>query len=171
LRALHKKVINSLLNIMPGHVKLASRTACDGERAMPTYEYRCNACRRKVTLFYKTYADYDAATHTCTRCGSTDLTRLISRVAIKRSPISRLMSGSMDDDSMLDDLDTEDPKMMGRMLREMSSEVGEDMGDEFEEVVQRLEHGESPEDIEAALPPDLGDSSSSGLPGGLDDLG
>ena len=48
---------------------------------MPTYEYRCNGCQRKVTLKYKTYAEYDAATPTCTRCGSTDLTRLISRVA------------------------------------------------------------------------------------------
>lgn len=126
---------------------------------MPTYEYRCNACRRKVTLVYKTYDEYDAATPTCSYCGSTDLTRLISRVAISRSPLARFMSGGDDvDDSVLDDLDDTDPRTLGRMLREMSAEVGEDMGDEFDEVVGRLERGENPEDIEASLPDMPGDS-------------
>ncbi len=133
---------------------------------MPTYEFRCNGCKRKVAIFYKTYAQYDTATHTCPRCGSTDLTRLISRVAVQRSPLSRLMSGSMDDDSALDDLDDADPKVMGRMLREMGAEAGEDMGDEFEEVVSRLERGEDPEDIEASLPPM--DEASGDLSSGLD---
>lgn len=136
---------------------------------MPTYEFRCNACQRKVTLRYKTYADYDNATHTCPRCGGTDLTRLISRVAIKKSTISRLVSGGWDDadDSMLDDLENSDPRTMGQMLRAMSDEVGEDMGDEFDEVVTRLERGEDPEAIEASLPDSPGDNPLLG--GGLDD--
>ena len=144
---------------------------------MPTYEYRCNACGRKVTLFYKTYEAYDNATHTCTHCGSTELTRLISRVGFKLSPFSRIMAGDMSDDSALDDLENTDPRTLGRMLREMGSETGEDMGDEFEEVVGRLEKGESPEDIEASLPPDVldGAASSATPPApdfscGLDDL-
>ena len=29
---------------------------------MPAYDYRCNSCGRKSTLFYKSYKDYDAAT-------------------------------------------------------------------------------------------------------------
>jgi putative FmdB family regulatory protein len=126
---------------------------------MPTYEFRCNDCGRKVTLFYKTYEDYDQATHTCPRCQGTDLTRLISRVAIRRSPLSRLMSAGEDvDDAALDDLADSDPRTMGRMLREMGSETGEDMGPEFEEVVGRLERGESPEDIESSMPDMMGDS-------------
>ncbi len=55
---------------------------------MPVYDYRCNACGRKAALFYKSYKDYDAANdanaHTCPHCGSHDLTRLISRVAIQK---------------------------------------------------------------------------------------
>jgi hypothetical protein len=41
----------------------------------------------------------------------------------------------------------------------MSEETGEEMGDEFDEVVGRLERGENPEEIEATLPdlPDLAD--------------
>jgi putative FmdB family regulatory protein len=140
---------------------------------MPTYEYRCKACQRKVTLKYKTYAEYDAATPTCTHCGSTDLTRLISRVAIQRSITSRLMAGGWEDnegggDAALDDLENADPRTLGRVLREMSSEVGEDMGPEFDEVMGRLERGENPDDIEASMP-DLPDSP--GRPGSdMDDL-
>jgi putative FmdB family regulatory protein len=126
---------------------------------MPTYEFRCNDCGRKVSLFYKTYADYDHAAHTCPRCRGTNLTRLISRVAIRRSPLSRLMSAGDDvDDSAFDDLADSNPRTMGRVLREMGGEMGEDMGPEFEEVVGRLEHGESPEDIETSMPDLLGDS-------------
>ncbi len=33
-----------------------------------------------------------------------------------------------------------------------TAEMGEDLGQEFNEVVERLEHGESPEDIEASMP-------------------
>ena len=136
---------------------------------MPTYEFRCHGCQRKVAIFYKTYAQYDTATHICPRCGSADLTRLISRVAIQRSPLTRLMSGEGGDDSALDDLDDADPKVMGRMLREMSAEVGEDMGGEFEEVVTRLERGENPEDIESSLPP-MADDEGTSSPGDLSSL-
>lgn len=62
------------------------------------------------------------------------------------------------DDSMLSGLDEEDPRSLGRFMRKMSREMGEDMGDEFNEVVDRLEKGESPEDIEAAMP-ELADSA------------
>lgn len=51
----------------------------------------------------------------------------------------------------------EDPRALGKMMRKMGSEMGEDLPPEFDEVVDRLEAGQSPEDIESALP-DLGDS-------------
>ncbi len=135
---------------------------------MPTYEFRCNDCGRKVSLFYKTYADYDQATHTCPRCQGTRLTRLISRVAIRRSPLSRLMSAGEDvDDTAFDDLADSDPRTMGRVLREMGSEMGEEMGPEFDEVVGRLEHGESPEDIETSMPGLMDDSPAPDMGSGL----
>ena len=39
----------------------------------------------------------------------------------------------------------------------MSAETGEDMGPEFEEVVGRLEAGESPEEIEKSMPEVMGE--------------
>lgn len=120
---------------------------------MPEYEYRCNNCQRSITLFYKTYADYDAAPHTCPHCQSTDLTRLISRVSVARSEEARLESFA--DPSAFAGLDSDDPRELGRAMRHMSRELGEDMGEEFGEVIDRLESGESPDSIEESMP-DLG---------------
>jgi putative FmdB family regulatory protein len=120
---------------------------------MPVYDYHCNHCQRRVTLFYGTYAQYDTATHTCPHCESTDLTRLISRVAVARSEDARL--GALSDPSAFGDVDSDDPRTLARAMRKMSRELGEDLGGEFDEVVGRLESGESPESIEDSLP-DLG---------------
>ena len=49
----------------------------------------------------------------------------------------------------------------------MSSELGDEAGPEFDEVVDRLEKGQNPEEIEKELP-DLG--GDMGGMGGLDDL-
>ncbi len=117
---------------------------------MPSYDYRCNDCKRRVVLTYKTYAEYDQAVPTCPRCKGTNLTRLISGVAIAKSEESRF--ASLDDDTALDDLADADPATLGRYMRRMSQEMGEDLGDEFNEVVGRLERGENPEDIEASMP-------------------
>jgi len=59
------------------------------------------------------------------------------------------------DPAQFGDLDENDPKSMARWMRKMGDEMGEDLGSEFGEVVDRLESGQSPEDIEDALP-DLG---------------
>jgi putative FmdB family regulatory protein len=125
---------------------------------MPSYDYRCNDCKRRVLISYKTYADFDAAVPTCPNCKGTNLTRLISRVAIAKSESSRF--SSLDNDSMMEDMADADPATLGRYMRQMSSEMGEDLGDEFNEVVDRLERGEDPEAIESSMP-DLGASADS----------
>lgn len=68
------------------------------------------------------------------------------------------------DPAMLADLDENDPKSLARAMRSMSDEMGEEMPEEFDEVIGRLEAGESPEDIEKSMP-DLGDDL------GADDFG
>ena len=49
----------------------------------------------------------------------------------------------------------DDPAAMGQMMRKMGKEMGEEMPPEFDDVVDRLEAGQSPEEIEFALP-DMG---------------
>jgi hypothetical protein len=103
-----------------------------------------------VVLTFKTYAEYDTAEKLCPRCHGANLTRLISRVTVAKSEASRL--SGLEDDTALDDLAEADPATLGHYMRRMSSEMGEDLGDEFNEVVNRLERGEDPESIEASMP-------------------
>ena len=52
-----------------------------------------------------------------------------------------------------------DPQALGQVMRKMGKEMGEELPAEFDEVVDRLESGQSPEEIESALP-DLGGNDS-----------
>jgi len=119
---------------------------------MPIYEYRCADCRRRVSLLFRSFDAIDERP-VCPRCGGTNLRRLISRVSVVRSEESRL--DDLADPAMLDDLDENDPRSIARWMRKMSDQVGEEMPPEFDEVIDRLEAGQSPEEIEEAMP-DLG---------------
>jgi len=131
---------------------------------MPKYEFRCQDCRRRFELFF-TYKEYDINQAACPHCHSKNVTRKIGRVRFARSDDSRL--DDLSDSSDLEGLEN-DPKALGKMMRQMSSETGEEMGPEFDEVIKRLESGQSPEEIEQALP-ELNDTPTpSG--GDLDDL-
>ena len=118
---------------------------------MPNYEYRCLNCRKRFEIFL-TYAEYGTRPVNCPHCKSNQVQRRINRVRIARSDESRMESIASPES--LEGLE-EDPRALGRMMRQMSSEVGEDMGPEFNEVIGRLESGQSPDQIEKDLP-DLG---------------
>ncbi len=131
---------------------------------MPIYEYRCHDCRRRVSVYWRSFAEVKDEPPVCPRCGGKNLKRLVSRVRLVRSEESRL-----DDLADMSDLpDENDPKSLGRWMRKMS-EVGEDLGPEFDEVVGRLEAGESPESIEKSMP-ELMSEGGEDLGGGMDDL-
>ena len=131
---------------------------------MPIYEYRCQDCKRRVSIFWRTFSDAESGAPVCPRCGGTDLARLVSRVRVLRSEESRIDDTS--DFGDLPDFDESDPKSMGRWMRKMSAETGEDLGPEFDEVVGRLESGESPEAIEKSMP-DLAGEGGDDFGGGL----
>jgi len=128
---------------------------------MPAYDYRCLNCKKRFDIIMS-YSEYGTRPVNCPHCGSDQVTRRIGRVRIGRSDESRL--SSMADPTAMENMD-KDPRTLGRMMRQMSGEIGQDMGSEFNEVVSRLEKGESPEAIERAMP-DLGTGDDS--MGGLD---
>jgi len=115
---------------------------------MPTYQYRCLNCKRRFDV-YMSYSEYGSKSITCPHCASDQVQRRIGRIRFARSEESRL--DSLADPSSLDGLE-DDPRALGQMMRKMSREMGEDMGPEFDEVIDRLEAGQNPEDIEQALP-------------------
>ena len=133
---------------------------------MPIYEYICHDCERRVSLLWRSFADVQERQAACPRCGGTNLSRLISRVAVLRSEESRL--DDLADPNSMGDLDENDPKSLARFMRKMASETGEDLGPEFAEVVGRLEAGEDPEAIERSMP-DLAGAEGSNM--GDDDFG
>jgi putative FmdB family regulatory protein len=116
---------------------------------MPAYDYVCNSCKRRVVIV-QSYREYGNAPVLCPYCGSEDLKRLINRVLIARSEESRL--DSLSDPSRWGNIDEEDPRAIARMMREMGKEMGEELPPEFDEAVDRLEAGQSPEEIEQSMP-------------------
>lgn len=81
----------------------------------------------------------------------------MTKVRIAKSDDSR-MEAMANDFPAFDGLE-DDPKALGQMMRKMGAETGESLPAEFDEVVDRLEAGQSPEEIESAIP-DLGADSS-----------
>jgi putative FmdB family regulatory protein len=118
---------------------------------MPAYPYTCLDCQHRFEVFM-TFSEYGTRPVACSRCGSRNVRRRLTRVRIARSGESRMED--LDDPSALEGLE-DDPRALGKMMRKMGKEMGEDLPPEFDDVVDRLEAGQSPEEIESALP-DLG---------------
>ncbi len=125
---------------------------------MPTYDFICNTCEKRFDVFM-TFAEYGKKSVQCTHCGSDKVRRRMTKVRIAKSQDSRTESMA-EGLSGLEGVE-DDPRALGKMMRRLSSEAGEDLPTEFNEVVDRLEAGQSPEEIESSLP-DLGlDNSGS----------
>lgn len=107
---------------------------------MPIYEFGCADCRRRTSVFVRSISS--PVTATCEHCGSKRLVRLMSKFAVHRAG-----GGSSDGDDGMPDIDENDPRAVARWARQMSDETGEDLGPEFDEMVGRMEAGESPDDV------------------------
>ena len=110
---------------------------------MPIYEYRCNKCKKKVSVL--TLRVSEEVNPECDRCGSKELSRLMSRFATVKSEEARL--DALADPGSLSGLDENDPKSMARWMRKMGKEMGEEFsGDEFDQMVDEMEAGNMPDD-------------------------
>ncbi|MEW6682086.1 MAG: zinc ribbon domain-containing protein [Nitrospirota bacterium] len=99
---------------------------------MPIYEYRCDACRSRMTVLAATI---NAPPPRCERCGRSEVTRLLSRFAAPRSDAARMEA--LADPSSLAQVDERDPKSVARWMRRLGRETGEDLDDRFEEEIER----------------------------------
>ncbi len=84
---------------------------------MPSYEFRCQECDNRFTLFYKSYGAYDEATPICPNCDSEKLSRLITSVAIPKTSHNY---NKMSSNEMLSVLESGDSKQVD----ELYSQVG-----------------------------------------------
>ena len=128
---------------------------------MPTYDFICQTCNQRFDVFL-TYSEYGKKPVICAHCGSDKVRRRMTKIRVAKSQESRMddMEGDLGGLEGMED----DPRALGRMMRKMGKEAGEDLPPEFDDVVGRLESGQSPEEIESEMP-ELGN-----LPGGDDEI-
>lgn len=125
---------------------------------MHSYDFRCNACQQRFTLHYKSYADYDTASPVCPECGSADLSRIITEVAIKR-PKAQRDYRDMSGGELNAAIHSPDSRQVGEVFHQMADNEP-DVTPEFQEVTKRLLKGESMDRIEreVAIPDKIPDN-------------
>ena len=115
---------------------------------MPIYEYECQGCRRRVSLLIRTPQAAEAPR--CPRCGSAELSRLMSRFATVKSEDARL--DSLSDPSSFGDLDENDPRSVAQFVKKMGSEMGEDLGPDLDAAMdEAMAEGDAGGDGDGSL--------------------
>jgi len=100
---------------------------------MPIYEYRCADCGKKTTIVLLSVSQ--PFEPRCSHCGSYNVKRLVSRVAVLRSEESRLES--MADPSKLSGVDENDPGSVARWMKKMGREFGDELGEDFDQELDQ----------------------------------
>ena len=123
---------------------------------MPIYEYLCPECNGRFQKLVGGFKDPEGLA--CPRCGSQQVKRAVSRVAVLKSEEAR--AESLADPGMFAGLDENDPKSIARWAKKLGKELGEDAGDDWdsmvdemlEEELDRGEDGSEDEDSESPTP-------------------
>ena len=101
---------------------------------MPIYEYLCPTCNGRFQKLVQGFSDPPGLA--CPRCGSTDVRRAVSRVAVLKSEEAR--ADSLGDASMFAGLDENDPRSIARWAKKLGKELGEDAGEDWDEMVDQM---------------------------------
>ncbi|MFA0732155.1 MAG: hypothetical protein LKKZDAJK_002593 [Candidatus Fervidibacter sp.] len=113
---------------------------------MPLYEFRCNQCGKVFTFLVGVVADNTDPY--CPRCGSTQLTKLISRIRAHLSEETRLdnLASSFEN---LDISDNPTPRELRSVMRRLTSALGDEVDreviDEMEAAMEEELKGEGKE--------------------------
>lgn len=146
---------------------------------MPIYEYLCVPCHRVFSFFSQT--PNPDKQPTCPKCGGTEMKKRISSFSLtgvaRKSDTGH--SSADDEGDPMDDprveremeklmsdaenIDENDPRQLGALMRRMSDVTGEPLDGEMEEAVRRLEAGEDPEKIEEEMGDVFGDEDDGGM--------
>ena len=105
---------------------------------MPLYEYRCNKCRSRVTILVR---ESTGSSITCPHCGGTELERLFSRFAVRKSEES-VYDDILSDSQLVKGLERSDPRALAEWNKKMSQGTDEELAPEYEEMMGRMESGE-----------------------------
>lgn len=135
---------------------------------MPIYEYYCPETHKIYQFFAKTLAQ-GRTIPKCPDNPAFTMRKVISSFAVSKrgkesgpeSPPNESTGDPAEDarmeaamsamESEFSNVDENDPRAMGRMMRRMAELTGEKIGGEMEEVVRKLEEGADPESLEEEL--------------------
>lgn len=107
---------------------------------MPIYEYLCASCGRPSSHFFRSIS---AATDpACPECGSSQMTRLISKV-LHLKPDAERISG-LDTSRILGGLDGNDVGSFERWARRTGGELDSALGTNFRELADKAAAGDDP---------------------------
>lgn len=112
---------------------------------MPLYEFLCQQCKKRFSQLVGMTAD--SREPACPKCGSREVTKLISRFTRARG--EEEVMDSLEDASLA--ADPENPREMSRMLREMGPLMDDEGGEEdldemIDEAEREIYDGESLEE-------------------------
>ena len=100
---------------------------------MPIFEFRCRTCRRKTTALVRARARIGEVR--CTHYGSADLVKLVSQFAMPQSDEARL--DALSDPSSFTGIDEHDPKSVARIMKKIGREMGENLGNDFDQALDQ----------------------------------
>ena len=151
---------------------------------MPFYEFYCSENHTIYTFFARSTRFADRVPR-CPDDSALPLRRMVSRFSVNRNrpEVAEGDSDALDDPALEEafsemerefsslDSNHPDPRDLGRLMRKMTEMTGEGLGGEMEEVIGRLEKGESPDRLEEefgdVLDQAFGDESVGDGPGDL----
>ena len=129
---------------------------------MPIYEYACDVCSSRASVYYPTFTAAESGQPHCPRCDSANLTRPVSRVAFhrQRDLLARLSEPHPRA------LGVDDPCWLGQAARVAGQAMDKDLGRDWEETVRRLEAGDASGTVEIAPPGGFAEPGPDALPDG-----
>lgn len=105
---------------------------------MPVYEYRCNDCQRRLSVFVRGFSETPEPV--CDACGSNKVRRLFSTFARIKTD-KDVYDEILNDNQLTERMMANDPSAMLEWSRKMEGAEAE-KNPEYEEVIQRMERGE-----------------------------
>jgi putative FmdB family regulatory protein len=114
---------------------------------MPSYDFRCNNCKKEFSLHFASIKAYETEPRICPNCQSQELDRIIRKVnvAAPSRDFTRLNS-----QEMLSVFESGDSKQVGQMFDQIGG-TNPALGVEYHEATKRLLKGESMDNVETSL--------------------
>jgi len=104
---------------------------------MPIYEYWCNSCQRKVSLYQRGFSSFELS---CPYCGGTELSRIFSTFTTRKT-YRDAYNDILSDHRLVEGVMCNDSKALVEWNKRMSGD--ERTAPEYEEITERMARGQS----------------------------